>query len=245
MKEMVPRVLVVFARAPRREAREKGLVGSAGERLFATFAKGWIDAANRCGARVVLSTPSEERPAWRRALPGAPFELLEQRGAAFGPRLEDAARRTARNGGTVVLVGGDVAPCARSLEAAFEHREHASDAAVSAAPDGGVSLVSLRDEDLDLLGRFVPGRSDVFARLARALVLRGRRIALVAPAGDVDGRRKLGRLLRARAFGSSELEALARVALAESRSAPIGFVPRPASVFVVDLDASRAPPRAA
>jgi glycosyltransferase A (GT-A) superfamily protein (DUF2064 family) len=245
MRKMAPRVLVLFGRAPRREARGKGLAGAAGERLFATFAKGWIDAANGCGARVVVATPSDERPAWRRALPGARFEFLEQRGATLGSRLEDAARRVAGNGGTVVLVGGDVAPCARSLEAAFEHREQTADAAVSPAPDGGVSLVSLRDEDLDLLGRFVPRRSDVFVRLARALALRHRRIALVAPAGDVDGRRELGRLLRARAFRSSELEALARVALAESRFAPIGFVPRPASVFVVDLDASRAPPRVA
>lgn len=242
---MAPRVLVLFARAPRREARDKGLAGAAGERLFAAFAKGWIDAANRCGARVVVATAPDERPAWRRALPDAGFVLLDQRGGTLGSRLEDAARRAAGNGGTVVLVGGDVAPCARRLEAAFDGRERGADAAVSPAPDGGVSLVSLRDEDLDLLGRFVPRRSDVFARLSKALASRRRRIALVATAGDVDGRRELGRLVRTGVSWPSGLRALARAVLDASRWPSHRPAAPPARFFDLAPPVSRGPPRAA
>lgn len=245
MMEMAPRVLVLFARAPRREALDKGLAAVSGERLFAAFAKAWIDVAKSCGARVLVATPSDGRADWRRALPGARFEFLEQRGTSLGERLEDAARQAAAKGGCAVLVGGDVAPSAESLIAAFELRESTADAVVSPARDGGVSLVSLREEDLDLLGRFVPRSSDVFSRLSRALALRRRRIAVVAPADDVDGRRGLGRLLRTTAFPSSELEALARAALAESRWVPGLFILRPAPVSNLDLDASRGPPLAA
>lgn len=243
MTGMAKRVLVLFARAPRKEALDKGLATVSGERLFAAFARAWIDAARTCGARVVLSTPSGDRPAWRRALPGAQFEFLEQRGRSLGGRLKDTARRAAAGGGCVVLVGGDVAPSAESLAAAFELRERATDAVISPARDGGVSLVSLRDDDLDLLGRFVPRRSDVFSRLSGALALRRRRIAVVAPAEDVDGRRELGRLLRT--VHSPELKALARAALDENRWSPVLFAPGPASVSIVDPRVSRGPPLAA
>ncbi|MDQ5857291.1 MAG: DUF2064 domain-containing protein [Acidobacteriota bacterium] len=242
---MAPRVLVLFARAPRSEALGKGLDAASGERLFAAFAKAWIDAAKTCGARVVVATPSGDRPAWRRALTGARFEFLEQRGSSLGRRLEDSARKAAATGGCVVLVGGDVAPSAHSLAAAFELREGAADAVISPAGDGGVSLVSLRKEDLDLLARFVPRASDVFFRLSRALALRGRRVAVVAPAHDVDGRRELGRLLRTTAFPSFELEALARAVLDEKCWSPGRLAPRFASLLHVEPHASRGPPRAA
>lgn len=245
MLRMAPRVLVLFARAPRREALDKGLAAVSGERLFAAFARAWIDVAKTCGARVVLATPSGDRPGWRRALPGARYEFFEQRGTSLGGRLEDTARRAAAKGGCVVLVGGDVAPSAESLTAAFELRERVADAVISPARDGGVSLVSLREEDLDLLGRFVPRASDVFSRLSRTLALRRRRVAVVAPADDVDGRRELGRLLRTTAFSSSELEALARAALDENRWTPGLFASRPAPVSGVDAHASRGPPLAA
>jgi glycosyltransferase A (GT-A) superfamily protein (DUF2064 family) len=245
MTRMAPRVLVLFARAPRREASDKGLAPASGERLFAAFAQGWIDAAADCGARVVVATPPEDRPAWRRALPDARFEFLEQRGDSLGSRLEDAARRASASGGCVVLVGGDVAPCAPNLTAAFERREAGDDAVVSPSGDGGVSLVSLRDEDLGLLGQFAPRRSDIFSRLSRTLGVRGRRIAVVAPAEDVDGRRELRRLLGTEALPSSDLEALARAALREDRWNPGRLAASTAPAAHVESLASRGPPRAA
>jgi glycosyltransferase A (GT-A) superfamily protein (DUF2064 family) len=247
MREMAPRVLVLFAREPRREALEKGLAPVAGERFFAAFAKGWIEAASRCGARVFLATPADDRAGWRRALPDARFDTIEQRGHSLGDRLEDAARQAAARSGSgcVVLVGGDVAPSVRSLAAAFELREHGADAVIAPARDGGVSLVALTGEDLDLLGRFVPRRSDVFGRLSRALSLRRRRIAVVAPVGDVDGRRELGRLLRTVPLSSAELQALARAILSEDRWSPGRFTPLPAGAAAADPRVSRGPPLAA
>ena len=246
MTGMAPRVLVLFARAPRREASDKGLALASGERLFAAFAQGWIDAAANCGARVLVATPPEDRPAWRGALPpDARFEFLEQRGDSLGSRLEDAARRASASGGCVVVVGGDVAPSAPNLTAAFERREAGDDAVISPAGDGGVSLVSLRDSDLGLLGRFAPRRSDVFSGLARSLAVRGRRIAVVAPAADVDGRRELRRLLGTEALPSSDLEALARAALREDRWNPGRLAANAAPSAHVESLASRGPPHAA
>ena len=247
MREMAPRVLVLFAREPRREALDKGLAVESGERLFAAFARGWIDAASRCGARVFVATPPGDRAGWRRALAAERFETIEQRGSSLGCRLEAAARQALATSGSgcVVLVGGDVAPSARSLAAAFELRERATDAVIAPARDGGVSLVSLTEEDLDLLGRFVPRGSDVFSRLSTALFLRRRRIAVVAPAGDVDGRRELGRLLRTATFPAPGLRALARAVLAEDRWSPGSSTPLPATAPDVDAQVSRGPPLAA
>ena len=244
---MTPRVLVLFAREPRREALDKGLDVLSGARLFAAFARGWIDAAGNCGARVFVATPPGDRAAWRRALPGARFATIEQRGSSLGRRLEDAARQAAANsgGGCVVLVGGDVAPSATSLAAAFELRERSADAVIAPARDGGVSLVSLVAEDLDLLGRFIPRGTDVFSRLAEALLLRRRRYAVVEPAGDVDGRRELGRLLRATAFPAPELRALARAVLAEDSWSPGPFTPLLATSPTLGPQVSRGPPPAA
>lgn len=247
MREMAPRVLVLFAREPRREALEKGFPGAPGERLFEAFARGWIDAASACGARVFIATPPDDRAGWLRVLAPGQFELLDQRGRSLGARLEDAARRAsaAAGSGSVVVVGGDVPPCARTLTRAFELRESAADAVVAPARDGGVSLVSLGDRDLDLLGRFAPRRSDVFSGLSRALELRRRRYAVLARAADVDGRRELGRLLRTTSFPTPELTALARSVLTEERWSAPRPDPRPATGPDLDPQVSRGPPLAA
>ncbi len=247
MRGMAPRVLVLFAREPRREALEKGFSGASGERLFAAFARGWTDAASACGARVLIATSQDDRAGWLRVLASGRFELLEQRGRSLGGRLEDAARRAsaAVGSGSVVLVGGDVTPCARNLARAFELRESGTDAVVAPARDGGVSLVSLGDRDLDLLGRFAPRRSDVFSGLARALAERRRHTAVLAQAADVDGRRELARVLRTTPSLTPELKALARSVLAEERWSATLLDPRPATGPDLDPQVSRGPPLAA
>jgi len=242
---MPPRVLVLFAREPRRQALEKGLAVESGASLFAAFARDWIDGATACGAKVFIATPPDDRAAWRRALPDSRFEFLDQRGRSLGERLEDAARQAAADGACVVLVGGDVAPSPRSLAAAFELRERGNDAVVAPARDGGVSLVALAENDLDLLGRFVPRRSDVFRNLSAALSFRRRRIAVVSPVGDVDGRRELGRMLRATAFPVPGLRALARAVLEEDRWNRGLFPPTSPASPDADAPVSRGPPVAA
>jgi len=196
MRGMATRLLLLFAREPRRQALEKGLAGRAGEQLFTAFARGWVDAARRAGARLAVAAPRADRAGWHRSLSGTGIVFLEQRGSSFGRRLEDAARQAADLGGTAVIVGGDVAPSCEILAAAFGLLEAGADAVLAPSPDGGVSLVALPAEDLDLLRRIAPRRVDVFFRLSEDLRARGRRVRLVAAAPDVDGRRQLGRLLR-------------------------------------------------
>jgi len=196
MKGMTTRLLVLFAREPRRQALEKGLAGRAGEQLFTAFAHGWADAARRAGARLAVAAPRADRAGWHRCLSGTGIAFLEQRGSSFGRRLEDAARQAADLGGTAVIVGGDVAPSCEILAAAFGLLEVGTDAVLAPSPDGGVSLVALPPQDLDLLRRIAPRRVDVFFRLSEDLRARGRRVRLVAAAPDVDGRRQLGRLVR-------------------------------------------------
>jgi glycosyltransferase A (GT-A) superfamily protein (DUF2064 family) len=212
---MAERFLVLFAREPRRQAVEKGLAGPAGERLFAAFARGWADAAARVGARVAVASPRADHAGWRRCLAGFEVAFLDQRGGSFGERLEDSARQAAELGGRAVVVGGDVAPSSEVLREAFELLERGGDAVLAPAPDGGVSLVGLLAEDVDLLGRIAPRRADVFSRLSESLLARGRRVCLVAAAPDVDSRRQLGRLLRSL---PAWLRETARQALSPPRS---------------------------
>jgi glycosyltransferase A (GT-A) superfamily protein (DUF2064 family) len=191
------RHLVLFAREPVRQAREKGLEASEAAELFRGFAQGWLEAAGRVKARLIVATPPEDLTRWRRAL--ACVEGLGwicQRGNTLGERLEDAACRAAAFGGNAVLVGGDVSPSESILKRAFEALETGAHAAVAPALDGGVSLLGLSASDLDLLRGIRPRCRTVLRDLLGALRHRGRRVELVGPAADVDGRRSLRALAR-------------------------------------------------
>jgi len=186
----VNRYLVLFAREPRREAREKGF-GARGADLFAGFAVAWREAARRCGARLILATPPEDRAAWRH----------------FLPENEDALWIPSALPGHAVLVGGDVAPSRSALGEAFAALERGADAVIAPAADGGVSLVALRYGDAKLLASLAPRQRCVALQLKRALAARGRRLVLVHCVPDVDGRRSLGSFFRR--LGTA-LRALAR-----------------------------------
>jgi hypothetical protein len=140
-----------------------------------------------------------------------------------------------------VLVGGDVAPSAVALIEVFEAIEGGADAAIAPAPDGGVSLLALAPGDLDLLGGIRQRRRTLLRDLLHALSRRGRRVRLVAPAADVDGRRSLRLLLRGTRVPGA-LFALARLVLcpaigASSRSE---LLPRPRAL--ANPSGLRAPP---
>jgi glycosyltransferase A (GT-A) superfamily protein (DUF2064 family) len=216
------RFLVLFAREPARQAREKGLGSAAAADLFRGFAAGWLEAARQAGARLVVATPPEDVAGWRRFLSDPPVPIwIRQRGGSFGLRLEDAARQAAALGGHSVLVGGDVAPSASALSEAFGALEDGAEAALSPAPDGGVSLLALSPADLDLLRGIRERRRTVLAELVSALGLRGRRVSIVPPAADVDDRAALRELLREKQLPVSLVPA-ARRALAPA----IFFGPR-------------------
>jgi glycosyltransferase A (GT-A) superfamily protein (DUF2064 family) len=245
----VTRYLVLFAREPARQAREKGFAPNASEdatALFSSFAQGWHEAARRAGARFVVSTPVEDRSAWRRVLAptGADPIWILQEGAAFGQRLQRTARRAAAWGGSTVVVGGDVPPSAELLGAAFGALEAGSDGVLAPSEDGGVSLLGLKAGDLDLLRTVGPRRRDVFHALNRALSRRGRSIAILGSASDVDGRAALRRLLGRGAL-SPDLARIARallapVAMPETREAPSLRAP-----FLLASPVLRGPPLAA
>jgi len=207
------RYVVLFAREPARQARDKGLRPPEGQALFREFARGWSRAADLVGARLVLAAPREDRAGWNRSLAGVgDVAWLVQRGPTLGARLEDAVRRAAALGGPAVFVGGDVPPASTPLREAFEALESGMDAAVSPAPDGGISLLAVAPVDADLLRGIRPRRRTVRRDLLLALRARGRRVGLLSPADDLDGRTSLRRLLRRETLAFA-LALLARRAL--------------------------------
>ncbi|HEY6065644.1 MAG TPA: DUF2064 domain-containing protein [Thermoanaerobaculia bacterium] len=184
---MSERLLVVFARAPRSEARDKGLPEEPASSFFAAIAQAWTEAARLAGARVAISAPPEDLAAWRHALPDSAGVLwIVQRGGEFGSRLEDTVRRAERLAGRVVVTGGDVVPAPSALCEAFRALDAGADAILAPAPDGGVSILAL-PRDPDLLRSIGRRRRDVFEHLQRDLSSRGRDVAVVTALADVDG----------------------------------------------------------
>ncbi len=239
---MAPRSVVLFAREPGREAREKGLTGREGEDLFASFALGWAQAAVAVGARLVVAAAPGEETAWRRRLASVEALFIRQRGRTFGARLEDSARQAAALGGPTVIVGGDVPPSETNLREAFDRLGQGADAVLAPAADGGVSLVALAAEDADLLREVAPRRRDVFTGLSARLARRGRRVAVVLAAGDVDGRRSLRSLMP---FLPPALRRAARRILSLSRWRLPGFLPVRCLADRSGPPGLRAPPAAA
>jgi glycosyltransferase A (GT-A) superfamily protein (DUF2064 family) len=239
----VTRTLVLFAKEPGREARAKGFSAAAAADVFAAFASGWVDVAEKLGARIVIATPAEDLAPWRRRRPSSRIVWIVQRGASFGARLEDAVRRVTLPGGHVVVVGGDVAPDLAAAAQAFEAVEAGASAVLAPSADGGVSLLSFSARDHDLLSGVEVGRRDVFSTLSRRLAERGRSVALVSAGRDIDGRNDLRLLLRA--HPPSLPLSLARLALKPPAGPSIATAPAPCSRFAGPPSGLRAPPRAA
>ncbi len=240
-RSLVRRSLILFAREPSREARAKGFSASGAAELFASFATGWLEAAERAGARLVVAAPAEDLAAWRTRLPSdRGIAWIAQRGRSFGQRLEESARRIAVEGGSAVLVGGDVPPSARAACRAFDALDRGAGAVLAPSPDGGVSLIAVGAEDLDLLGSLTAGSAGVFSTLAEALADRGRAVDLIDIAPDVDGRVDLRRLVRAGLLLASR--SLARRALALPSSPRAGHRPAPRTLLLAGPSGLRAPP---
>lgn len=235
------RFLVLFAREPARQARDKGLGSPAAVELFRGFALAWRDAARLAGARLIIAAPQEDRPAWKSVFGGAESGWISQRGTSLGARLEDAARSAATLGGHAVLVGGDVAPSAVTLLEAFHAMEGQADAAISPAPDGGFSLVALAMEDFDLLRGVRERRRTVLRDLLRALSARHRRVKLLSPAADVDGRGSLRALLN-RSLLPALFVSLARQSLALPRDFSTQTQPPPPRALLQGPSSLRGPP---
>jgi glycosyltransferase A (GT-A) superfamily protein (DUF2064 family) len=240
----VTRHLVLFAREPARQAREKGFgrVPDA-SLLFSKIAAGWARAAEAAGASLLISTPAEDLSGWRRT-PGISASWMVQEGRTFGERLRETAVRAASLPGHSVVVGGDVVPCADRLAGAFESLEGGADAVLVPASDGGVSLIALPVQDADLLAGIGRRRRNAFSVLRDALLARGRRVAVLAAAPDLDGRTGLRGLLRDGWFGR-ELSRLGRRLLSLRAFLPLGSVFPSVERPATGLPVLRGPPLAA
>jgi glycosyltransferase A (GT-A) superfamily protein (DUF2064 family) len=182
------RLLVLFARAPVSEARDKGLPEEEAAGFLARIALEWREAAGRAGARFAIAAPPEDLAVWRLALgPESDHLWLEQRGSSFGVRLEDVARRGSRLARFVVVTGGDVIPSLATLSSAFDALASGADAVLAPALDGGVSMLSIAPPDAALLRSIGRRRRDAFRRLRASLTSRGRTLAIVDGIADVDG----------------------------------------------------------
>jgi glycosyltransferase A (GT-A) superfamily protein (DUF2064 family) len=235
------RLLVIFARAPAAQAREKGLPRGAASDLFAAMAREWRRVAAGSRARVAIAAPPEDRTAWRRALADTPDLLwISQCGDSFGDRLERVALDAGALAHHVVVTGGDVAPSGRALTAAFDALESGAAAVLAPAADGGVSLIAL-PRDPDLLRSIGPRRRDLFRWLRRRLSARARRVAVVDVLPDLDGPRGLRPF--AAADGLAALVSLVRQACRSPRPDPR---PTPRSLRpALPTRPSRGPPLAA
>lgn len=182
------RLLVLFARAPGSEARDKGLPEAEASGFLAGIALEWRKAALRAGARFAIAAPREDLAEWRRVFGPAPGLLwLQQRGASFGARLADVVRRGNRLARHTVVTGGDVIPSPAALSSAFEALASGSEAVLAPADDGGVSLLSIPAADAPLLRSIGRRRREVFRALCERVVSRGRTLSIIDVVPDVDG----------------------------------------------------------
>ncbi len=136
------RVILLFTRAPRDEARAKGLPAGAASRLFAEFIRGWGERASEADAELVAVVPKESMRSLRLLLPDA--RVLCQKGDSFGAQLESAFQTAfSLDAKAAIIVPGDGPPPGlQALDDAFQHLESDQHAMVlSPSRDGGVNLL--------------------------------------------------------------------------------------------------------
>lgn len=214
------RCVLLFSRAPEREAAAKRLPG--GSALFALAARRLRQAAAR--------------------LPGVDLVEPAQRGSGFAERLLNAFHDARRLGYTdVVAVPCDVPGLGPGhLAAAFAALSRAP-VVLGPSPDGGVYLIGAAGQvDLETLFRHVRWRTRHVTGDLRAAAPRGTLLDEAIP--DVDGRADLV-AIRDSGLLDPVVSAIARVILARSGPpAPATRLPLPAAPGRVLND--RSPPAA-
>lgn len=181
--------VVLFARAPEREAAAKRIRGGAA--LFRSVIAAWLRAAGRCGATPVIACEEGDRPSLAAIAPEVPRQWIAQQPGAFGERVAAAAAVAFERGfGPVILAAID-APPPPSLAAAVEALQRGTPI-LAPARDGGVNLIGLTAPDPALLEQFAPNRAD----LARLCLARLPNAFLLEAATDVDSTRSLANARR-------------------------------------------------
>ena len=182
MRSSSRRCVVLFARAPRAEARRKSL--PAAEALFRAVARHVRQAVARLRrVDLLCCTPGTS--------PMADGHGIPQRGGDFASRLAHAfADARALGYDEVVVVPGDVPGLdAPTISRAFE-RLRATPVVLGPSPDGGVYLIGCRGPADDLLA----GVRWCSAHVMRDLLERAPCAAVLDRRRDVDGARDLARL---------------------------------------------------
>lgn len=206
-----PPTLLVFTLGARCESRRRQLLPvshRAVERDFhQTCLEAALDAGRAAGCRLEVSTPLEL------ALPGD-VQCRSQRGRSFGARIERAIDGAfADNGGSVVLVGGDVPDLQAShLERALSQLDDDDDRVViGPSPDGGFYLLAAARPLETALGQVRWRCRETLRSLERALRREGRPVVLLPALADLDTRSDLERWLMAALRRPGALSAIWRV----------------------------------
>lgn len=158
------RSIVLFARAPEREAAAKRMPSAAP--LFRAVVAAWLDAARRHGAIPLIACADEDRDALAAIAPAIERGWIAQSDASFGTRVADAADEAFSCGFDSIIVAAIDAPPPHDLGRAFDALDRGV-AVVGPARDGGVNFIGLTWPDRALLEKLTPRRRDLVA-LCRA-----------------------------------------------------------------------------
>lgn len=181
------RCVLLFARSPRAEARQKKLAGA--EAIFRAAAERVADAAGRAGFDLLVvggDPPPNVDP--RRAVP--------QRGRGFAERLKNAfADARALGYEQIVAVPGDVPGLDQSLLTQAATALDEGRVVLGPSPDGGVYLLGLAGDDWASVLEGVRWQT---GGVFRDLLSRPRAfgVEVLRPLSDVDRPRDLDRVAR-------------------------------------------------
>lgn len=222
---MSSRALLIFARTPEAEASAKRLPLATAAPLFRAVLRCWIASASAAGATPIIACSGEDR---RRLSDYA--TCIEQRGAAFGERLANAAEDARKLGfESVILTGIDAPPCA--LETAFAMQENGNDV-VAPSRDGGVNLIGVRS--LEFLRTIRLRESHLLQRCRRTFPA----LFVLSKATDIDSMADIAAARREHAW-SDYRALLARCLPNASHAAALH---RHATTPPVRFSVTRAPP---
>lgn len=168
--------IVLFARAPEREAKQLGLGALAERRVHASLVQRTLNLVVRVPDTDVVAALDGEFPCERAT------HVVEQRGHRFEDRLLHVLRRTRALGyGRIVVVGSDTpSMSAEDLRIAAT----STDVVVGPSTDGGIYLLGFDADDVDLLDG-LPWQTDAVLRSLRARFAHAA-VTLLAAKSDVD-----------------------------------------------------------
>jgi len=175
------RAIVIFARAPEREAAAKRLPIEHAARLFRSVIAAWLRAAERAGAAPIIACPADARTRMATIAADVPRRYIDQCGRNFGERLANTSEEVFALGFlSVVITGIDIAP-PDDLDSAFRSLE-AGRCVIAPARDGGVNLIGLLSPARELLSTFAVRDPRIADRCRRFFDA----VEELAPSSDID-----------------------------------------------------------